>query len=265
MDKFFERENENLDKLNNSYSEELRDRLTYDGLMIASIIHENPEYKDLSEEEAINKAVKLYLENSRRLAIIYKEPNNEAGEDYRDFNLHESSPRMAFFKVMAGWVEGLHLTTKDFLPQYTDEQLRAKVKEVFCHYPFVFCNIKKLSGGGSSDWEEIWEYGKRDAEYLKKQIREIEKPNIILCCGSTENEKDVKGKMINLVKEVIFPDVTDFYKVNDFCHYSPSLGTVLIDTYHPSYPDRGGWSTEEMVNLLLRAFQDFLKKTDFGK
>lgn len=265
MDKFFERENENLDKLNNSYPEELRNRLTYDGLMIASIIHENPEYKDLSEEEAINKAVKLYLENSRRLAIIYKEPNKEAGEDYRDFNMHETSPNMAIFKVTAGWVEGLHLTTKDFLPHYTDGQLREKVKEVFRYYPFVFCNIKKLSGGGSSIWKEIWESGKRDAEFLKKQLREIDKPNIILCCGSTENEKDVKGKMINLVKECIFPDVTDFHKVNDFCHYSPSLDILLIDTYHPSYPDRGGWDTEEMVNLLLKAFQDFLKKVGFKK
>ena len=42
MTNFFERENENLDKLNNSYPEELRNRLTYDGLMIASIIQENP-------------------------------------------------------------------------------------------------------------------------------------------------------------------------------------------------------------------------------
>ena len=115
MNNLFERENENLEQLSTSYTEELRNRLTYDGLMIASIIHENPEYKDLSQEEAINKAVKLYLEKSRRLAIVYKEPNKEAGEDYRDFNMHETCPNMAIFKVTAGWVEGLHLTTKDFI------------------------------------------------------------------------------------------------------------------------------------------------------
>lgn len=243
MNTLHQQENENLDKLNNSYPEELRNRLTYDGLMIASIIHDNPEYKDLSEEEAINKAEKLYADNSRRVCMVCKEPDNEAGEDYRDWQWHTTASHKALFMDIAGWVEGLHLTTKDFLSQYTDEQLREKVKEVFRHYPFVFCNVKKLSGGGSSDWKEIWECGKKDAEFLKKQLREIDKPNIILCCGSTENEKDVKGKMINLVKECIFPDVTDFYKVNDFCHYSPSLDILLIDTYHPSYPDRGGWDT----------------------
>ena len=266
MSTIYQKEDEIFNELKDTYPTEVQPLLVKDGLCLSSIRAANPLLKSsLSMFGPL--AEELYVRDKRKLIFVAKEPNNSEHEvDYRDWIWYELGKTTAMKKVLAGILEGLHITTADYLPRYTDQGLIDKVYEAFSVYPFAFCNMKKLSGGSKTKMKELWSYAKRDQKILQKQFKEILQGNIIVCFGSSdsEREQDQKNKMINLVKEIIYPEIKDnFKKINNYCHYDEEADLLLIDSYHFSYPDNGGIKADLLVNDLLAAFQDFIKKANY--
>lgn len=261
MDSIYNNENINFRDHINSYSLEEQEKFVKDGLCLSSIIAAKPIVK-LPFSGLSDWPEDLYLRDKKRITFVAKEANKESGQDYRDWRWFEKGDKTAMKKVIGGLMEGLHITTSDYLPHYTDEDLVQNIYRAFPIYPFAFCNIKKLSGGNKSDMDEIWEYAKRDQIYLQHHLRNILQSNIIVCFGSTVSKraKDQKKKMINLVKDIIYPDIKEkFREINDYCHYNAEDDILLIDSYHFSYPDNGGWKADFLVNHLLSAFQEFIR------
>ena len=91
------------------------------------------------------------------------------------------------------------------------------------------------------------------------QIRDILKPNIIVCCGSNDSN-NWNEKVIAIALDCIFPDKkNDFKKINDWCYYDSDGDILLIDSYHPSYPI----SNTIKINMLFHGFQDFILKCKY--
>lgn len=261
MESIYNREDKNFRDHINSYSEEEQEKFVKDGLCLSSIVAANPIVK-LSFSGLSVWPEELYLRDKRRITFVGKEANKEEGQDYRNWRWYELGDKTAMKKVLAGLLEGLHITTSGYLPHYTDEDLVQNVYRAFASYPFAFCNIKKLSGDVTADIDEIWKYAKRDQTYLQQQIRNILQSNIIVCFGSTVSKRvqDQKNKMINLVKDIIYPDIKEkFREINAYCQYNVEDDILLIDSYHFSYPEFGGWKAESLVNHLLSAFQEFIR------
>ena len=134
-----------------------------------------------------------------------------------------------------------------------------KFKEIFKKYPLAIVNSKKIAGGSSAKWKTIWEYAERDKVFLRTQIREILKPNIIVCGGSNDTENEFR-KVLSIALEYIFPDIReDFKKINNWCYYNSEKDILLIDSYHPSLI----MDEQDKIEGLVNGFHDFILKTNY--
>ena len=48
-------------------------------------------------------------------------------------------------------------------------------------------NVKKISGSASVLNDTLYDYAKRDAPFLKRQVRDILQPNIVVCGGGSNS------------------------------------------------------------------------------
>lgn len=132
----------------------------------------------------------LWSSLSRRVVFLLKDPNGNPGEDYRDWGWRAF--RSVFSRTLYYQLEGLMTITQDYLPCYDDLHW-PEVSGVY--YPLALVNIKKESGGSSVSWGDVLQAANRDGALLRRQVVEILKPNIVLCCGS--------GGMLDIAKSII--------------------------------------------------------------
>lgn len=76
----------------------------------------------------------------------------------------------------------------------------SKADKTYCLKTIAVLNIKKEAGGAIANTDEIQEYGKNDAFFIKEQI-ELYQPDIIVCCGRG------KGKNADILREYVFKDI----------------------------------------------------------
>lgn len=237
-----------LENLNQSYSHEDGSSIVYDGLCWKAIIDAKPDKANRNWPEC------LWTDSERRVLFLLKEPNGNPNEDYKDWDWSER--RETFGNILAYWLEGILSTTAEKRPSYDNLSSR---KEIFRKCPLALVNLKKLSGGSSANWNTIWRYAQKDQETLRKQIRGILNPNIIVCGGSNDVNDDYR-KVITIALELIFPDIKEgFKKINNWCYYNSNEDIVLIDSYHPSFPMKN----RDKVERLINNFQDFILKTNY--
>lgn len=239
------KEDEIFEEIRTGLSSEESDLFVHDGLCWADIRCGNnlPEHVFVEMEN-------LYLQQRPRTVFLVKESNNNPGEDYRDWHWSERQGRMTFKNSIALWYEGLLSTTAAHLPTLKD--LRQE-REIFTEHPCVIVNVKKTSGGSKSSWNDILRFAEKHAQQLRKQLNLYE-PDIIVCCGSTDNEQNGQ-RMLNIAKKYLYPE-SDFDKINDFCHYCSEIELLLIDSYHPSYHYCDEWKFDKM----FECYHKFLQK-----
>lgn len=234
-----------LEELSQTYSKKDRDSLVYDGLCWSAISNKLPDINNRNWPEC------LWTDSTRRVLFLLKEPNGNEGEDYKDWDWSEGSEQ--FGNVLSYWLEGILKTTIGYKPRYEEISSR---KEICKNYPLAIVNLKKIAGGSSADWNEIWKYAERDKKFLQAPIRYALKPNIIVCCGSNDSE-DMQRKVISIAFEHIFPDIKNgFKKMNNWCYYNFENDILLIDSYHPSLVKNEKQKIEEVIN----GFYDFILK-----
>ena len=237
-----------LENLRQTYPQEYRNSLVDDGLCWAAISNKLPDENNNNWPEC------LWTDSKRRVLFLLKEPNGNPGEDYKDWDW--SAGRETFGNVLAYWLEGILSITAENCPGYNDLSSR---QEILKKYPLALVNLKKLAGGNTADWNTIWKYANRDKAALRAQIREILKPNIIVCGGSNDDNDDYR-KVITIALDVIFPEIKNGFKqINNWCYYNSEADILLIDSYHPT--SRMG--TRYKVEELIKNFHDFILKTNY--
>ena len=148
------------------------------------------------------------------------------------------------------------ITRADYCPKYMEISTR---KNIFKKYPLAIVNAKKIAGGSSANWNTVWKYAERDKFFLYKQIREILKPNIIVCGGSNDTGIYFR-KVLSIAFDCIFQDIKDgFRKINNWCYYNFEEEILLIDSYHPSFI----MDEQEKIESLINGFHDFILKTGY--
>jgi len=240
----YQQETELFDELIKTYPEYLRPKIVTDGLCWAAISNKCPDSNNDFWPE------NLWRQSDRRVLFLLKEPNRNDGEDYKDWDW--SLNHETFGNILAYWLDGLMRTTSTNQIHYNELSCRA---DIFKKYPLAIVNAKKLPGDSIANWREIRQYAQRDREFLRKQIKSILKPNIIVCCGSNDVD-DYSRKMLSIALDYIFTEEREkFRKVNNWCYYNAEDKILLIDSYHPS----GFGKNEDKVNGLLSGFFGFLE------
>ena len=217
-----------------------------DGLCFGHLISE------YSEEYYKRDVESLYNRNHPRVVFVCKEPNKNGGEDYRfwDWVKRESNP--LFGDSIARWLIGILGANSKNNPQ---KPKTSGSREVFAKHPLVLMNIKKTAGGSNSKWDTIRGSARENAALLQKQIS-LYAPNLVFCCGSSDNDEN-ENRMINIVKEFLYPDDVFEQLKEDwhYCYYSKKKQLLLIDSYHPSYVKKDTWKFDN----LFKEYRSFLK------
>ena len=192
----------------------------------------------------------LYMSLRPKIVFLCKEPNGNAGEDYRDWHWAERKCYVTFGDSLALWLEGILSTTSMDFP--TVKELRMN-REIFTERPFVLVNVKKTAGRSRSDWNVIFEYAQRYASLLRNQL-DLYNPDIIVCCGSSDDDA-CDERMLGIAKKYLYPDC-HFSRINNFCHYSKEKHLLLIDSYHPTARVSRNWKFDKM----FECYREFLRE-----
>jgi hypothetical protein len=112
---------------------------------------------------------------SQRVLFVMREANDWPGGDIR--TLLQDGPRFQVWHTVGRWAAGLlqGFPSYDLIDRY--ETIRDSLQQV------ASVNLKKQTGGSSSDLAVINAYAWQDRDLLKDQITQIG-PTIIVACGT---------------------------------------------------------------------------------
>jgi hypothetical protein len=201
-------------------------------------------------------------ESKLRITFIAKEPyfrnhgnfgkGGLADQDYCEYDiLYLSENKNKFWRNILAWTYGIHHTDKNDYPDY-DKASDLKSRElVVKDIPISLVNIKKEAGASYTLSHDLRSYARRYKQYLKKELLEILRPNIVFCCGNYD-----------IVMDEIYDDY-DFEQIDDngFVYYCEDQDILLIAGYNPA----ARISIDQMYDSVMRAYSDFLEEYNFPK
>ena len=218
----------------NTYSKEMQGQFCFDGL----IYYRDPNCKDEYAE------VTKWENAKRKVLFLMKDTNGNPYCDYREFELYDTEKVGVYrtFVTMIKCLWAINEVSSTFLPSF--EKSREEFFELALPYPMAIVNVKKISGGPSVNNAIIWSFYKRDKSFIAEQVKNILKPNIIVCGGGS-------GMILNIAKDIY--SEYEFEKYNDWCYYCKQCDLLLIDDYHPAYRYHDN-------EAMIKAVFDFYKK-----
>lgn len=220
------------DELWNFYSAEDQAILLKDGLCLSDIKFAN----NIQDQSILER---YWINSDIRILFLLKEGVNQQGDDYRDYQWGSEKCQC---KIKPNLREILwHLNNLQSAKLDENEDKLDPKEKVFDKYPFAIVNLKKLprdreKEGSYSNWEELRSITKRDKEILKKHIRDILAPNIIVCCGYESGADSI----IAIASEIIYEGIEfeDFKIGNDlWCKYNLDEKIFLLNSYHLTFKD----------------------------
>ncbi|HFQ4970517.1 TPA: hypothetical protein ACGUUK_004296 [Vibrio vulnificus] len=113
-----------------------------------------------------------------KVLFVLKEVNGGSGEDL--LNLLANGPKYQMWHTIARWAAGI----QNNFPDYDSINCYETMKKALARISSI--NLKKTSGGSSSNMSVINSYAKADRKLLLKQINEI-KPKIIVAGGTFDS------------------------------------------------------------------------------
>ena len=231
MNYFYDKETDLCTRWMKSYSEDMQKQFCFDGL----IYRREPNCKDESAK---------WEKAKRKVLFLMKDTNGNPDCDYRDWEFYDTETLRVHktFIVMIKELWALNVVNSNFLPVF--DKTREEYIEAALPYPMAIVNIKKISGGSSVDNASIWFFYERDKTFIKEQVRDILKPNIIVCGGGS-------GTVLDIAKD-IYSDC-EFENYADWCFYCKQHDLLLIDDYHPAARCRRD-------DAMIKSVYEFYKK-----
>lgn len=231
---FDKKESELCTRWMNTYSKEMQEQFCFDGLMY----YRDPNCKDEYAE------VTKWENAKRKVLFLMKDTDGNPDCDYREWEFYDTEKLQVHrtFVTMIKCLWAINKVSSTFLPVF--DKSREEYIEAALPYPMAIVNVKKISGGPSVNNSSIWSFYERDKSFLIEQVKDILKPNIIVCGGGS-------GTILNIAKD-IYSDY-EFEKCNDWCYYCKQYDLLLIDDYHPAYRYRDD-------EAMIRSVFDFYKK-----
>ena len=172
-----------------------------------------------------------------------KDTNNNPGEDYRWWEEFYTI-KSIFFRNIIKCLWALNKVDVNYKPDFNNNKTIEEYTTESIQYPMAIVNVKKIAGGPRVDNESLSESYNRDKDFIKEQIRDILKPNIIVCGGGSGTIRDIA---FNIYSEM------EFVSYNEWCFYCKENDVLIIDDYHPSYLSR---NNQTMINAVYEFYQN---------
>lgn len=118
-----------------------------------------------------------YRSNPTRVLVILKEPNNAGRDDL--LAVLKNGPVYPVWNNVARWAGGVLLGFPSYEDVCADDRKRASLRSI------AAINLKKQSGGSSSDMTEIHAHAYRDRALILRQI-DLLSPTIVIACGTLD-------------------------------------------------------------------------------
>jgi len=232
MESIQDKENELFGRWDEAFKKNGDTGFCADGLIFNGELFNNSQNRFSGNQE------ELWNNAKRKVLFFMKDPNDNGGEDYREWGLYQKTSS-TFFRFIYSWLNGLSTIS-------SEGSIPAMIKELDRTLPLCIVNAKKEAGSSSVSYNEIYAHIEKYGDFLRQQF-DIYAPNIIVCGGSL--------KMASIVKE-LYSDVK-FTKMenSNWIWYSTEKKIVLIDSYHPGARE----TNEEKYDTLIEHFQKFLK------
>jgi hypothetical protein len=179
-----------------------------------------------------------YLNAPKKLLFVLREPNQTLSGDLRQDV--ERGPDFQLWYELSRWAYGIIHNFPDFDIMEKDGPGK---KEAFLGIAII--NMKKIAGGGSTDFNELNVYAFLDKEFIKKEIAIID-PEIIICCN-TFIELMWALELRDVQKHISDPE-TVFKKV-----YNYENCPIYIFPYHPAHRKSRRKSYNDLKEIFRRS------------
>ena len=219
----------------NSYSKEMQKQFCFDGLIY---------YRDSNCKDEYTEVAK-WEKAKRKVLFLMKDTDGNPDCDYREWEFYdtEKSKVHRTFVTMIKCLWAINEVSSTNIPVF--DKSREEYFEAALPYPMAIVNVKKISGGPYVNNASIWSFYERDKSFIVKQVKDILRPNIIVCGGGS-------GTLLNIAKDIY--SEYEFEKHNDWCYYCKQCDLLIIDDYHPAYRYRDN-------DAMIKSIFDFYKKT----
>ncbi len=249
--------NHKLDKLFEEWESESRKR-GFDGFCRDGLMYNGLVIKDGEKPIRIKKSEsEEWLTSPLKIMFLAKEMNSHPNYDVRNWdfiNRERFTIGSKFFRGISYWLAGISHVNATHSIQSFEEMIELKQNcKAIDNTPFCYVNLKKESGTARSSMPTIEKYTKENSEFLKKQIREILSPKLIICCGGTGSIR-----VASILRDIIY-NLESFEKFGDWISYSQKRNLVVIDSYHPTYT---GISERDMYYGICNEYQKFLTQSN---
>jgi len=216
---------------------------------------ERTEYVPFNEDGVVNP--EQWEKTSPKIVFILRD-TNEYKSDLRNF-LKEGGRGHTWNNIVR-WAE--IILYNEYSNRIDDNEYSNRIdgnhrKKVLSSICAV--NLKKQSGKGSSNLEDIKEAAKNDRCFIKEQL-ELYQPDIVIACGFG------KVQTASLLKEVIYGDAySEWLNVNELYYYrteriNKDKPIYVISMPHPSraYP------AAKWTNLLRELYNTLKNSGEVG-
>jgi len=196
----------------------------------------NIDIKEFNCDGIINES--KYNAARKKLLFILREPN----QSLKDNDIRKdvaNGPCFGLWYELSRWAYGIINNFPDF--DIVEKDIEGK-KEVFLGSSIM--NLKKIAGGGSTDFNELNLFAYIDRDFIKREI-EIIGPDLIICCNSFIElmwALELKG-----IKDTISDLKTVFEKV-----YYYNDCPIYVFPYHPAHRKNRKKSYNDLKETFLR-------------
>lgn len=139
------------------------------------------------------------------------------------------------WKTVAELTYGLLNTNIHTIPSYTDAKSLTKCDMSQLLQKISVINVKKSNGESRSEWSDLVEYAKADADLLRREI-DLISPNVIVCGNNSSLLRIVYGASVDESGCVCHDGMIDeksyqYMNENGYLWFGDKL---IIDFYHPA-------------------------------
>jgi len=186
----------------------------------------------------------LWQNSKRRILFLLKENNDNDGQDVREWtgSINGHSPNGLFYNRLSAWLYGLMNYTDTSYPPIEEAFHLTNQMKALSEYPYAYVNVKKKSGGAFADDRTVYDFAKRYAGYLRKEL-DILSPNIIVCGGQV---------VFNIATDIIYPELT-FTPSNSWVYQNKENNILLINSFHPTARKSNEVMYGEMMENVIQA------------
>ena len=159
-----------------------------------------------------------YVKGKVKVLYILKEVNDWKNGDLRKFA--RDGARWRTWNNIARWQYGIQKYFETGTAVFKNTINHNDRKEIL--KTIAVLNLKKESGGASSNMGQIWNHANKDKDLLREQI-ELYDANVIICCGTGDIVEELQ----------LFKNIGVFKNATNGIGFAKNNNIIVVKYMHP--------------------------------